>query len=142
MGGLVSLYMVIAGFEGMGCAAALSPSLFWGALAADATGEDAIVNLWPTTVGHGEASIYLDSGGGPGSGCEDVDGDGVDDDGDDADNYCVTVQLRDALEGLGYAFDVDLWHWWDTDAEHNEAAWAARFFRALDACDQGGWAAP
>lgn len=145
MGGLVSLYMVITDPDGQACAAALSPSLFWGAYGATLSGADAIVNLWPTAVGHGTASIYLDSGGGPGSGCTDRDGDGVAGDeaaSDDSDNYCVTAQMRDVLEELGYAHGVDLWHWWERDAPHNEAAWAARFPGVLDACDAGGWAAP
>ena len=57
--------------------------------------------------------------------------DGVNDDGDNQDGYCVTLQMRDLLDELGWTFDVDLWHWWEPDAAHNEAAWAARVFRPL-----------
>jgi hypothetical protein len=74
--------------------------------------------------------VFLDSGGnGP---CADTDGDGIFDDGDGTDNYCETVQMRDTLAGVGYTFDVDLHHWHEPGAQHNEAAWAARVFRPLD----------
>lgn len=145
MGGLVSMYMVLTDPAGQGCAAALSPSLYWGAVSSTLSGEGAIVNQWPGRVGHGPATIWLDSGGGPGHGCEDRDGDGVAGDepaSDDSDNYCVTAQMRDVLAGLGYEFEVDLWHWWEPAAPHNEAAWAARFPMVLEACTAGGWTAP
>lgn len=138
MGGLISLYMALDHPELQGCVAALSPSLWWGAVdpASDASG--ALVNRWPQ-VGHTDTAIYLDSGGGPGSGCVDTDNDGVQDDGDGDDNYCETVQLRDVLVSQGYQYEVDLWHWWEPGVPHNEASWNARFFRALDACDAAGW---
>ncbi len=141
MGGLITLYMVLTDPDGLACGAALSPSLFWGAVGPTSSGEDAIVSQWSTVVGHGTTAIYLDSGGGPGGGCVDSDDDGVEDDGDGADNYCVTVQMRDALEALGYSHGVDLWHWWERDALHNEAAWAVRFPMVLEACETGGWIA-
>jgi hypothetical protein len=145
MGGLISLYMVLTDPDGQACAAALSPTLSWGAIDPSLSGADAMVNLWPLAVGHGSTSISLDSGGGPGSGCLDRDGDGVigdEPESDDGDNYCVTAQMRDVLEALGYEHGVDLWHWWEPDAPHNEAAWAARFPRILDDCAAGGWTAP
>jgi len=40
--------------------------------------------------------------------------------------------MRDALLSVGYAFNVDLAHWWEPGAPYNEAAWAARVFRPLD----------
>ena len=39
--------------------------------------------------------------------------------------------METTLVGLGYSYDVDLWHWWETDAAHNEAAWATRVFRPM-----------
>ena len=42
------------------------------------------------------------------------------------------TQLRDRLASLGYAFDTDLFHRWEPDAQHNEAAWAARIDRILE----------
>ena len=79
--------------------------------------------------GHQSFAVYLDSGG---SGtCADTDADGIDDDGDDSDNYCVTKQLEAALAFAGYTYDQDFSHWHEPGAEHNEAAWAARVFRPL-----------
>jgi hypothetical protein len=46
------------------------------------------------------------------------------------------VQLRDVLSSKGYVFDQDLWHWWEDGAPHNEAAWAARAFRPLQAFEK------
>jgi hypothetical protein len=65
----------------------------------------------------------------------------VNDDSDDADNYCVNVQLRDVLMRQGYT-SANLTYAWQRDAMHNEAAWAARAGDALDACTRMGWAAP
>jgi hypothetical protein len=42
------------------------------------------------------------------------------------DNYCETVQMRDVLDSAGYEFNVDLFHWHEPGALHNEAAWHAR----------------
>jgi len=68
--------------------------------------------------------------GGPGR--ADADGDGIDDDDPNAaDNYCENVQMRDALVSVGYTLNQDLHYWWEQDAQHNEAAWAARVFRPL-----------
>jgi hypothetical protein len=80
--------------------------------------------------GHGQTALYLDSGG---SGdCFDGDGDGIEDDDPSAsDNYCENLQLRDTLAEVGYTFDEDLFHWWEPEAPHNEAAWAARVERPL-----------
>ena len=81
--------------------------------------------------GHQGVPIYLDSGG-DGS-CYDGDGDGIEDDDPNAsDNYCENLQLRDTLEAAGYTHDVDLWHWWEPGAPHNEAAWAERVWRPLE----------
>jgi hypothetical protein len=144
LGGLVTLVHAMVAPGSLGCAAALSSTLGWGAYDDSADGSQALVKMWPGRVGHGDVPIYLDSGGSAGGGsCDDVDGDGVtEDDPNDGDNYCVTVQFRDALAGLGYTFGVDLAHWHEPSAGHNEAAWAARFYRALDACAAMGWAAP
>jgi hypothetical protein len=121
----------------------MSSTLGWGAFAVSAPGDQALARLWPDSYGHGATAIYLDSGGNVGvDGCLDIDGDGIHEDSADADNYCTTVQLRDVLEGLGYVFETDLWHWWEPDAAHNEAAWHLRLPLALEACETSGWAAP
>ena len=48
------------------------------------------------------------------------------------DNYCYTKAFADALDGIGYEYEIDLFHWFEPGAEHNEAAWAARLFRPLE----------
>jgi hypothetical protein len=138
LGGLVTLYAAATHGSLFGCGAALSPTLGWGSFAVGAS--DSLITRWPSTVGHGATSLYLDSGGG--GACEDSDGDGIEDDGTDSDNYCVTGQMRDVLSAQGYAFDVDLSHWWEPGASHDEAAWAARTDRVLRACTTLGWRAP
>jgi hypothetical protein len=70
-------------------------------------------------------TFYLDSGGGPGSGCVDSDGDGILDDAPDAaDNYCETAQMRDALLALGCGPRVT--YRWVSGAPHSEPAWQGR----------------
>jgi predicted alpha/beta superfamily hydrolase len=139
LGGLVSLYLAMRAPSFASCVIAMSPTLGWGAFDPAADGSDALVRRWPAEVGHGPVAIYLDSGGGVTGTCDDVDGDGVDEDADDRDNYCATAQLRDLLDAEGYSFDTDLFHRWQPDAPHNEAAWAARVPTALAACEEAGW---
>jgi hypothetical protein len=139
LGGLVTAYAALVRPALFGCGAALSPTMGWGSIRPGPS--DTLMQRWPA-LGHGPTALYLDSGGGVTGACTDFDGDGVEDDGDDADNYCVTVQLRDLLDGLGYDFGVDLAHWHEAGASHDEAAWAARVPGALAACSAMGWSAP
>ncbi len=132
LGGLVSLYAALVRPGLAGCVIAMSPTLGWGAF--EAGRMDALIHRWTA---HGPVAVYLDSGGG--GTCADADGDGVQEDGDDSDNFCTTSQLRDHLDAHGYDFDVDLWHWHEPGARHDEAAWAARVPRALAACAASGW---
>ena len=141
MGGLVTLEAARQWDGQLGCAAALSPTLGWGAFGVSSSGVGALVNQWPGDPGHGSTPLFLYSGGSEGNGCQDVDGDGVDEDSEDSDNYCTTVQLRDVLVGLGYVYEADLWHWWEPLVQHNEAAWAAQVTRMLTACEASGWVA-
>lgn len=133
LGGLVTLHAALSRSSLAGCVIAMSPTLGWGSLAPGAM--DALITRWTA---HVPVGVYLDSGGG--GTCVDSDGDGVEDDGESRDNYCVTAQLRDHLDALGYDFGVDLWHWHEPEAPHTEAAWAARLPRALEACEASGWA--
>jgi hypothetical protein len=80
--------------------------------------------------GKGTTKLYLDSGGTQVA-CADTDGDGIKDDVSGGDNYCENNQMRDTLAGLGYQFQTDLWHWWEPNAQHNEAAWAKRAWRPM-----------
>jgi predicted alpha/beta superfamily hydrolase len=124
LGGLISLHVALLDPETYVFAASLSGTLGWGSIGAGVDNETIIQRY--EDAGHQPTAIYLDSGGG-GDTCEDADGDGTNDDDDSAaDNYCETLQMRDALQGLGWEIDVDLAHWWEPDASHDEAAWAAR----------------
>lgn len=133
LGGLVTLYMAIERPTLAGCVGAMSSTLGWGAYRAGAP--DALINRWS---GVGPA-VYLDSGGN--GTCTDPDGDGVQEDATQSDNYCVTNQLRDHLVSEGYEFDVNLAHWWEPDAPHDEGAWRARVPQMLEACETFGWTA-
>ena len=137
LGGLVTLFAASIDFEDMACGAAMSSTVGWGSIQRGRPGSSTLIGSWrgaPTP-------IYLDSGGNDGGGCLDSDADGVNDDSDDADNYCVNVQLRDVLSGQGYS-SANLTYAWQRDAMHNEAEWASRAGAALDACTRMGWAAP
>lgn len=128
LGGLISLHIADRYPGEYTFAASMSGTLGWGSIGAE---NDTIIQRY-AAAGHRGTALYLDSGG-SGSTCVDRDGDGTnDDDLTASDNYCETVQLRDVLSDAGYTFDTDLWHWWEADAEHNEAYWAARVYRPLD----------
>jgi hypothetical protein len=128
MGGLISLHVVLQQPSEWDYAASLSGTLGWGSIGASN----------PTVIdGFDDAGfigvpIYVDSGGGAGSGCVDSDGDGIYDDSPDAtDNYCENRQFADLLAAEGWTWDTDLWHWHEPGAPHNEAAWAARVHRPV-----------
>ena len=127
LGGLISLHIADRYPDRYQMAISLSGTMGWGSIGAD---NPTMIETYPAA-GHRDAWLYLDSGGW--GTCWDADGDGIeDDDPDAADNYCETVQLRDALVAAGYQFDVDLWHWHEQGADHNELAWAARVWRPLE----------
>ena len=129
LGGLVSLYFGLQHDDVFGRVAGLSSTLGWGSIGAqNPTLMDLLAGLGKPSV-----VVYLDSGGSDGGGCTDSDSDGVmDDTPGAADNYCETVQMRDALQSAGFEQDVDLFHWHEPGAEHNEAAWAARMALPLE----------
>lgn len=128
LGGLVAFHQIVRDPAAWQFAASLSGTFGWGSIGAD--NETLIERI--ASAGKLPQVLYLDSGGGPGSGCADADGDGIFDDAPDAgDNYCETEQLKQTLEGLGFVHGKDLFHWWEPGAAHDEAAWAARVFRPL-----------
>lgn len=128
MGGLVSLYIAHVQPEAWDMAISLSGALSWGRRSLD---NPSIHELYGGTDVRGFA-VYVDSGGGVSGDCVDTDADGLRDDGDDADDYCVTRQFADQLAEQGYDWETNLWHWHEPDALHNEAAWAARVSRPLE----------
>lgn len=131
LGGLVSVYQHLHTPDAWDFVASLSGTLSWGSFGLT---NPTVLDLFADEGGLvGSAVIYLDSGGGPGTGCVDSDGDGIEDDGTgSSDNYCPTRQLADQLAGQGYTWDEDLFHWWEEDADHSERAWAERVWRPLE----------
>ncbi len=128
LGGLISFHEALRNPGSWDFAASLSGTFGWGSIGAT---NETLIERWQKA-GKQSTKLYLDSGGGPGAGCVDSDGDGIQDDANGAqDNYCETAQLRDVLAASGYEFDVDLWHWYEPGALHNEAAWAARVFHPV-----------
>ena len=127
LGGLIAFYIADQYPDRYDMAISLSGTMGWGSIGAD---NDTMIDLY-RDAGHRGVALYLDSGG-YGT-CFDSDGDGIeDDDPDSADNFCENRQLADVLEAAGYTYEVDLWHWWEPEAEHNELAWADRVWRPLD----------
>ncbi len=129
LGGLISLHVANRHPGDFVFAASMSGTLGWGSIGTGIHNET-MMNRY-AMAGHASTVIFLDSGGG-GTTCADSDADGVDDDDPgSSDNYCETIQMRDLLVSLGYQYDVDLFHWHEAGATHDEAAWAARVFRPL-----------
>ncbi len=123
LGGLISLWLAQRNPNVFGHAASLSGTIGWGSIGAT---NQTIIDVYRAGPPTG-TRLYLDSGGGAGSGCVDLDGDGLRDDGDGADNYCENLDMRDALLGLGWQQGSTLTYRHDVGAPHNEASWAARF---------------
>jgi len=104
--------------------ASLSGTFGWGSIGAG------IHNLtetqaWAALGSCPTGTLYVDSGGGPGSGCVDSDGDGIQDDTpDSSDNYCENVQLRDTLLALGCGTRVT--YVFSSGSPHSEPAWRGR----------------
>ncbi|MBX7190872.1 MAG: hypothetical protein K1X94_02385 [Sandaracinaceae bacterium] len=138
LGGLITLVAAERDFAAMGCGAALSSTVGWGSIDPSARSHTSLVETWTGL----HAPLYLDTGGGVNGSCLDADADGLEDDGDDADNYCVNQQFLGVLERAGYEPGRTLERAWEPDAPHNEAAWAGRIGEALDACAAMGWRAP
>jgi predicted alpha/beta superfamily hydrolase len=119
LGGLISFYAVQVRPEVFGHGASMSGTFGWGAALGNPRSVDLVQQLPP--LGH---PLYLDSGGSPQSG---------------DDNYFENVELRDELLLLGWVQSdpdpskVDLYYIWAADAQHNEAAWAARLPNLLSA---------
>ncbi|MEZ4365930.1 MAG: alpha/beta hydrolase-fold protein [Kofleriaceae bacterium] len=140
LGGLVSLYAAMTDDTRAGCVIAMSSTVGWGSFEADL--DATLIERWAGDRGHGTTAISFDAGGNVSGSCASSDGDGVDDDADDSDNYCVNLQLHAVLLAAGYVDGVDVDFAWAPGAQHNEAAWRARLPARLAACAAMGWAAP
>lgn len=130
LGGLISLYIAERDPADWDFVASLSGTLGWGRFAEDGP---TMQELYIDGDLAGDFVVYVDSGGNDGgNGCTDPDGDGYfSDEPDDSDNYCTNRAFADALAADGAVWDDTLFHWHEPNAEHNEAAWAARVFRPL-----------
>ncbi len=136
LGGLVSVYFADAGAATFGYAMAMSSTLGWGAFNGT-NSSNAFARSWTHTPSGIYTKIYIDSGGaGP---CSDTDNDGVMEDSDDTDNFCVTQQFVSKLMSLGYQSGTHYVYTVTPGADHNEASWAARFPSALNALASMGW---
>ncbi len=130
LGGLISFHIADRYPGAYDFAASLSGTMGWGSIGDGVTNETMIERY--AAGGHQATALYLDSGGNA-TACIDSDDDGIeDDDPSSSDNYCENKQLEATLIGQGYEANVDLWHWHEPDAPHNEAAWADRVWRPLD----------
>jgi len=126
LGGLVSFVIAHAQPGEWDAALSLSGTMGWGSIGTD---NDTVLDLY-AAAGHRDTALFLDSGGG--GSCVDTDGDGLNDDAPDgSDNYCENRQFADQLAADGYTWEVDLWHWHEAGATHDEAAWAARVDRPI-----------
>jgi hypothetical protein len=132
LGGLISFHIADRDPGDYAFAASLSGTMGWGSIG-DGIHNQTMIERYQSH-GHQGTVLYLDSGG---SGmCFDSDGDGIqDDDPNAADNFCETAEMRDVLVSLGYEDRADFFYFWEKDAQHNEAAWAARVFRPLQFFD-------
>ena len=130
LGGLIALHIADRYPDDYDFAASLSGTVGWGSIGTGVHNETILERYAGAGV---RFPLYLDSGS---SGtCLDSDGDGLDDDGATADNYCVTLQMRDALAAVGYVVEIyggspptgaNLFYRHEPSHGHNEAAWAER----------------
>lgn len=124
LGGLVSYHAALRAPAAWDFVASLSGTMGWGSIGGGVHNQT-IVEAYAALATCPAATFYLDSGGGPGSGCLDADADGLQDDAASAaDNYCENLQLRGVLEALGCG--PRLTYRWAANASHDEAAWRVR----------------
>lgn len=124
LGGLISYVIKRRYPASYEFAASLSGTLGWGSIGPGVHNQTEI-EAWAALGTCPTGTFYVDSGGGPGSGCVDSDGDGIQDDTpDSADNYCENVQLRDTLLTLGCGTRVT--YVFSSGSPHSEPAWRGR----------------
>jgi hypothetical protein len=131
LGGLISFHVALRFAGQYDFAASLSGTMGWGSIGLSGGAENETMIQRYAAAGHGSTPLYLDSGGNA-TACVDSDGDGTEDDDPTAsDNYCENRQMEQTLYDAGYVANTDVWHWWEPNATHDEAAWAARVFRPM-----------
>lgn len=136
LGGLVSYYIALQHPDVFKYVGGMSSTFGWGM-----PPNQTILDLYAgaTDLGTRGQVFYLDSGGSPPPGgvgdCTYT----LADDSGDSDNFCVTLRMKDILVAAGYDTfpddpsadrltpdGVDILHWWEDGAQHNEAAWNER----------------
>ena len=127
LGGLISLYIAHLYPERYQVVLALSPTTAWGDFELH---NETIQDIYTRDGFKSNRILYLDNGGNEGSGCKFTAEDAKEDE-DYRDNYCYTRAFVDKMAEIGYTFDVNLFHWFELNAAHNEDAWAARVSRPL-----------
>jgi predicted alpha/beta superfamily hydrolase len=137
LGGLISFYIGFKHPEVFKYVGGMSSTFGWGSNLSNPTMIDLYASAADLST-RGQV-FYLDSGGGPPEGgCSTVAS------WEGSDNYCDTLRMKSVLEAKGidtYPADpnaerlqpegIDIYHWHEPGAEHNEAAWKARMFRPL-----------
>lgn len=124
LGGVISFHQILRHPSTWDFAASLSGTMGWGSIGPGVHNRT-LIEAMAALGSCPAATLYLDSGGGPGSGCVDSDADGIRDDAPDAsDNYCENAQLLEVLQNLGCG--SRLHYLWSQGAQHNEAAWRGR----------------
>jgi hypothetical protein len=129
LGGLVSVFIAMERPTVFGFAGSMSGTFGWGSIGG--TYNRTLMARYASGALL-DTIFYVDSGGSDGGGCTDSDGDGVHDDTTGAaDNYCETLDMITVLHARGLVDGSSLFYSTVLDAQHNEAAWAARFPAAI-----------
>lgn len=135
LGGLISYYVALEYPQVFKYVGGMSSTFGWGS-----TPGQTVLDLYAATSGLGTRGhvYYLDSGGQPppnGAACTYT----LADDSGDSDNYCVTLKMKDLLVAAGYDTfpddptasrltpdGIEVLHYWQPGAPHNEVSWNAR----------------
>ncbi|MCC6790013.1 MAG: alpha/beta hydrolase, partial [Hyphomonadaceae bacterium] len=108
LGGLISLWLGVHYPRTFFRIGALSSTFGWGKIGAN---NPTLGEIFQTK-GFQNLVVYIDSG-------------------SPQDNYQVTLQMRDTMRQLGYLDDLNLLHYVEPNAIHNEKAWRDRLHRPL-----------
>ncbi|MCK6511538.1 hypothetical protein L6R29_16395 [Myxococcota bacterium] len=108
LGGLISLWLGVHYPRTFFRIGALSSTFGWGKIAAN---NPTLGEIFQNK-GFQNLVVYIDSG-------------------SPQDNYQVTLQMRDTMRQLGYLDDLNLLHYVEQNAIHNEKAWRDRLHRPL-----------
>ncbi|HSP18864.1 MAG TPA: alpha/beta hydrolase-fold protein, partial [Myxococcaceae bacterium] len=124
LGGLISYVIKRRYPSSYEFVASLSGTFGWGSIGPGVHNLTEI-QAWAAMGACPTGTFYVDSGGGPGSGCVDSDADGIQDDTPNAaDNYCENAQMRDVLLALGCGARTS--YVFSSGSPHSEPAWRGR----------------